>query len=171
MELWDVYDINRNRIEGRVSVRGSDDMNDDEFHIVVFVVVCDKDGKLLCSLRDRNKMFGGTYEFCGGSALSGETSRQAAERELLEETGLDVRGCPGRIIADNTKYWKGSNWFYDVWFFECDYDVDKLTPQEGEVELIRKFSVDEVKKLLSEEIFTGITGEFIDKIEKEIKKL
>ena len=113
MEIWDVYDINRNRIEGRTSVRGSDDMTDNEFHLVVFSVVCDSEGRLLCSMRDRNKMFGGTWEFCGGSALSGETSRQAAERELLEETGLDVKNCPGRIIAQNTKYWKGSNWFYD----------------------------------------------------------
>ena len=32
MELWDVYDINRNKIEGRFSVRGSEDMNDDELN-------------------------------------------------------------------------------------------------------------------------------------------
>lgn len=168
MELWDVYDINRNKIEGRVSVRGSDDMTDDEFHIVVFAVVCDSEGKLLCSMRDRNKMFGGTWEFCGGSALSGETSRQAAERELLEETGLDVRGCPGKVIADNTKYWKGSNWFYDVWMFKCDFDVDCLVPQKGEVEKIEKHSFDEVMKFLDEGNFTGITAEFIDKIGKNI---
>ena len=170
MELWDVYDINRNRIEGRTSVRGSDDMTDDEFHLVIFAVVCDSEGKLLCSMRDRNKMFGGTWEFCGGSALSGETSRQAAERELLEETGLCVKGCKGNIIAQNTKYWKGSNWFYDVWLFECDFDVDELVPQVGEVETIEKFTVDEVKELLQNKNFTGITGEFIDSIEKNIKK-
>lgn len=170
MEIWDVYDINRNRIEGRTSVRGSDDMKDDEFHLVVFVVVRDSEGKLLCSLRDRNKMFGGTYEFCGGSALLGETSRQAAERELLEETGLDVSGCRGEIIADNTKYWKGSNWFYDVWLIECDFDADKLTPQAGEVERIDKFTFDEVKRLLDENNFTGITAEFIDKIGEKIKE-
>ena len=169
MELWDVYDINRNRIEGRVSVRGSDDMTDDEFHLVVFVVVKDSDGKLLCSMRDRNKMFGGTWEFCGGSALSGETSRQAAERELLEETALNVDGCRGSIIAQNTKFWKGSNWFYDVWLFERDFDLDKLIPQEGEVERFESFTVSEVRQLLENRNFTGITAEFIDNIEKEIK--
>ena len=170
MEIWDVYDINRNRIEGRVSVRGSDDMTDDEFHLVVFAIVCDGDGKLMCSMRDRNKMFGGTWEFCGGSALSGESSRQAAERELLEETGLDVRGCRGEIIFDNTKYWKGSNWFYDVWLFECDFDVKNLVPQEGEVEKIEKFGFDEVKTLLEQENFTGITAEFIHALGEKIKK-
>ena len=169
MELWDVYDINRNKIEGRFSVRGSEDMNDDEFHIVVFAVVCDSDGNLLCSMRDRNKMFGGTWEFCGGSALAGETSRQAAERELLEETGLDVSGCEGRIIATETKYHKGSNWFYDVWLFECDSDVSLLTPQKGEVERIEKHTIDEVRKFLDEGNFTDITAEFIDKLEKNIK--
>lgn len=164
MELWDVYDINRNRIEGRVSVRGSDDMTDDEFHLVIFAAVCNSEGKLLCSLRDRNKMFGGTWEFCGGSALSGETSRQAAERELLEETGLDVKDCKGSIVAQNTKYWKGSNWFYDVWLFRCDFDVSALVPQQGEVERIDCFTFDEVKELLACKNFTGITEEFIDRI-------
>ena len=170
MEIWDVYDINRNRIEGRVSVRGSDDMTDDEFHLVVFAVVCDNEGNLLCSMRDRNKMFGGTWEFCGGSAVSGESSRQAAERELMEETGLDVRDFPGCIVATNTKYWKGSNWFYDVWLFNGDFDVNTLTPQEGEVEKMEKFTFAQVKKLLNEKNFTGITAEFIDKIGEKIKK-
>lgn len=164
MELWDVYDINRKRIEGRVSVRGSDDMTDDEFHLVIFAAVCNSEGKLLCSLRDRNKMFGGTWEFCGGSALSGETSRQAAERELFEETGLDVRNCDGEIVAQNTKYWKGSNWFYDVWLFRCEFDVSNLVPQEGEVERIDSFTFEEIKELLEKNNFTGITAEFIDKI-------
>ena len=170
MEVWDIYDINRNKIEGRTSIRGSEDMKDDEFHIVVFAVVCDSSGHLLCSMRDRNKMFGGTWEFCGGSALSGETSRQAAERELLEETGLDVSGCEGRIVATNTKYHKGSNWFYDVWLFECDFDVEKLTPQAGEVEKIEKHTLDEVKRFIKEGNFTLITKEFIDKIGENIKK-
>lgn len=170
MEVWDIYDINRNKIAGRTSVRGSEDMADDEFHIVVFAVVCDSDGNLLCSMRDRNKMFGGTWEFCGGSALVGESSRQAAQRELLEETGLDVRGCKGKIVATNTKYHKGSNWFYDVWLFECDFEVDDLVPQKGEVERIEKHTFDEVKKFLEEENFTSITKEFIDKIGKNIKK-
>lgn len=169
MEVWDIYDINRNRIDGRTSVRGSDDMKDDEFHIVVFAVVCNSDGKLLCSMRDRNKMFGGTWEFCGGSAITGETSRQAAERELLEETGLDVRGCEGRVVATNTKYWPGSNWFYDVWLFESEFDTASLTPQEGEVEKIDCFGIDQVKELLRQNNFTGITSEFIDKIEENIK--
>ena len=168
MELWDVYDINRNRIEGRVSVRGSDDMTDDEFHLVIFAVVRDSKGNLLCSMRDRNKMFGGTWEFCGGSALSGETSRQAAERELLEETGLDVSECEGRIVAENTKYWKGSNWFYDVWMFDCDFDIETLVPQPGEVERFESFTVQHVKHQLDVGNFTGITAEFIEKIEREI---
>ena len=170
MEVWDVYDINRNRIDGRTSVRGSDDMTDDEFHIVIFAVVVNSRGELMCSMRDRNKMFGGTWEFCGGSALSGETSRQAAERELLEETGLDVGSADGEIVFQNTKYWPGSNWFYDVWLFRSEFDIDKLTPQKGEVEKIDKFTFRQVKELLESKNFTGITAEFIDVIGEKIKK-
>jgi len=137
MEIWDVCDINRNLIEGRISVRGSDDMKDDEFHIVVFGVVTTPDGKIMVSKRHPDKMFGGVWEFNGGSALSGESSRQAVERELLEETGLDVKGCHGEIVKSQVKYWPGSNWIYDVWVFECEVNTQKLRPQAGEVTEIR----------------------------------
>lgn len=170
MEIWDVYDINRNKIEGRTSIRGSDDMTDDEFHLVIFAVVCNGEGEFLCSMRDRNKMFGGVYEFCGGSALSGENSRQAAERELLEETGLDVRCCDGEVVFTNTKYWKGSNWFYDVWLFRSEFDVEKLVPQPGEVEGFAALDISQVESLLGEEKFTGITREFLPYVKEKIKK-
>ena len=59
---------------------------------------------------------------------------------------------------------------YDVWLFECDFDAELLVPQEGEVEKIEKHSIDEVKKFLDEGNFTDITAEFVEKIEKNIKK-
>lgn len=170
MEIWDVCDINRNLIEGRTSVRGSDDMKDDEFHIVVFGVVCTPDGRLMVSKRHPDKMFGGVWEFNGGSALSGESSRQAVERELLEETGLDVRECKGEVVKTQVKYWPGSNWIYDVWVFTGEVDINKLVPQEGEVTEIRLQTLEWVKKKLENGEFTDLTFEFIEAVENFIKK-
>ena len=169
MELWDIYDIHRNRIEGRRSVRGSEDMSDDEFHLVVFAAAVNNNGELLIGKRDRNKMFGGVWEFCGGSAVSGEDSKQAAMRELYEETGLDVSSCTAKCVKETViKYWKGSNWFYDVWLFRCDFDIEKLTPQKGEVEELKKCSIDEVRGLLESNNFTGITAEYLDDIQENL---
>lgn len=55
-------------------------------------------------------------------------------------------------------------------FFECEFDVTALTPQKGEVEKLASFSIDEVKELLRQKSFTGITDEFINRIEENIKK-
>ena len=171
MEIWDVCDINKNIIQGRTSVRGSDDMKDDEFHIVVFGVVITPDKKLMVSKRHPDKMFGGVWEFNGGSAVSGETSRMAVERELLEETGLDIKDCYGEIVTSKVKYWPGSNWIYDVWVFVTEVDLRKLTPQENEVVEIELHSFEWVKEQLAAGNFTSLTEEFIDSVENYIKKL
>lgn len=56
--------------------------------IALAVVV--RDRKVLVQQRFRRGV-GRVYEFPGGRVEAGETARQAAQRELLEETGL--RGC------------------------------------------------------------------------------
>ena len=170
MEIWDVCDIKRNIIPGRTSVRGSDDMKDDEFHIVVFGVVKNIDGRLLVSKRHPDKMFGGVWEFNGGSALSGENSRQAVERELFEETGLDVRGCRGEVVTSRVKYYPGSNWIYDVWVFETEVDTSKLVCQQGEVTEVALHSTDWIRKSLEKGEFTSLTAEFFDDVEIFLKK-
>ena len=48
------------------------------------------DGEILLTQRVPEKTSGGRWECSGGCAVSGETSRQAAVRELYEETGLSV---------------------------------------------------------------------------------
>lgn len=170
MEIWDVCDINGKVLQGRTSVRGSDDMKDDEFHLVVFGIVATDDGRLMVSKRHPDKMFGGVWEFNGGSALSGEDSRTAVEREVLEETGLDLHGCNGEVVKRNVKYHHGSNWIYDVWMFKKKIDTDKLTPQQGEVTEIRLESLEWVKEKLKNGEFTSLTHEFIQSIENFLKK-
>ncbi len=170
MEIWDVCDINRNKIKGRTSVRGCDDMREDEFHLVVFGIAVTPDGRLMVSKRHPDEMFGGMWEFNGGSALSGEDSREAVEREVLEETGLDLKGCEGEIVKTNVKYHPGSNWIYDVWVFRTEIDTSGLVPQQGEVTEIRLESLQWVKERLNNGEFTSLTHEFIESVENFLKK-
>lgn len=50
-----------------------------------------KDGKILIVRRVAGDSWGGYYEIPGGGVDEGETFEQAALRELLEETGLEVK--------------------------------------------------------------------------------
>lgn len=88
-EWWEVVDAEGSPT-GDTYRRGAPDWPAGCFHLIVAVCVQREDGAVLLTQRAATKEFPLGWEFPGGSALAGETSRQAASRELLEETGIDV---------------------------------------------------------------------------------
>ncbi|WP_456789481.1 NUDIX hydrolase [Cellulomonas sp. P5_C5] len=88
-ELWDLTDEHGRRT-GEVVRRGEPRWPVGRWHVVVATCVVRADGRVLMTRRAATKDFPLAWEFPGGSALAGETSRGAAARELREETGLVV---------------------------------------------------------------------------------
>ena len=88
-ELWDVTDAG-GIPTGRTHRRGDPDFPVGMFHIVSSVVVVRGDGLVLMTRRAAVKDWGLYWEFPAGSALAGETSAEAAVRELGEEAGVHV---------------------------------------------------------------------------------
>ncbi|WP_205700195.1 NUDIX domain-containing protein [Erysipelothrix sp. HDW6A] len=88
IEYWDAYDCNENKI-GFDLIR-DEPIPRDMYHLVSEVLVSHEDGSFLIMKRDLQKQsYPGLYEAsAGGSALKGEDALEAAQRELLEETGL-----------------------------------------------------------------------------------
>lgn len=83
MELWDLYDKNRNPI-GREHIRGNE-IPDGCYHIVVHVWIRNSKGQYLISQRSANRpAFPLMWETVGGSVLKSETSLQGAIREVQE---------------------------------------------------------------------------------------
>ena len=90
MELWDLYDENRLPL-GRTHPRG-EPVPKGAYHLAVIVVILNARGEVLLTRRAREKdACPGWWENTGGSALAGETSREAITRELREETGIAAR--------------------------------------------------------------------------------
>ena len=89
-EWWDVLDA-QGAQTGDSFLRGAANWPRGRFHLIVAVCVQREDGAVLLTQRSASKKeFPFAWEFPGGSALSGESSRDAASRELREETGIDV---------------------------------------------------------------------------------
>lgn len=148
MELWDAYDKDFRRIEGRSLVRG-EDIPEGIYHLVCDVLVRHVDGSYLLMRRDPRKHHGGLWEAtAGGSALQGEQPLDCARRELREETGIRAEELRelGRVRSGNTHYME----------FLCvtDGPKDGVTLQEGETVAYRWVSRTEFLSLRSGELVT-----------------
>lgn len=86
MEYFDLYTFDRKPL-GKKIQRGAP-IPSGEYHIVVQVMTVNSRGEILLTQRVPEKTSGGKWECSGGCAISGESSREAAVRELFEETGI-----------------------------------------------------------------------------------
>ena len=90
MELWDIYDRDKQRT-GRTMKRNDWHMQPGDFHLTVLGVIRHTNGKYLITKRVMTKAWApGSWEVSGGAAQAGEDSLDAVKREIKEETGLDV---------------------------------------------------------------------------------
>lgn len=148
-EVWDIYDENRIKT-GRTMIRGNEIKNGD-YHLVVHVCIFNSKGELLIQQRTLNKKsYPGMWDVSvGGSAILGDSSQTAAERETLEEIGLKINLQDKRPRI--TLNFKGG--FDDVYLIKMDVNIDELVLQEEEVSDVKWASLEEVLTLLKENKF------------------
>ena len=155
MELWDIYDSNKQRT-GRTMKRNDWCLKDGEYHLTVLGVVVRPDGKFLITQRVMTKAWApGWWEVSGGAAQAGEDSQDAVKREILEETGLDVTGCEGVYLFTYHREnpGKGDNYFVDVYRFIKDFDEKEVKPQEEETLGFQLATAQEIKAIADQGIF------------------
>ncbi len=140
-ELWDVYDKDR-CLTGKLHRRG-DLLDPGEFHLVVQIWLRNSKGDYLLTKRAPNKGFPLMWEFTGGSALAGDTSLDAALREVKEETGLELRPENGTVIFQ----YSGADYHTDVWLFVQDFDLQDVVLQENETCDKMYASLSQIKEL------------------------
>ncbi len=145
MELWDVYDKDRNRT-GKTKVRGQA-FEEGEYHQVVHICIFNSREELLIQQRQPFKegwsnMWDVTV---GGSSLTGESSGQAAERELFEEIGYKASLSETRpFVTVNFSYG-----FDDFYLLEDDeIDIESLELQYEEVQGVKWASKAEIMEMI-----------------------
>ena len=155
MELWDIYDSDKKRT-GRTMKRNDWHLKDGEYHLTVLGVIHRPDGRFLITRRVMTKAWApGWWEVSGGAVQAGEDSAVAVAREIHEETGLDVSGCPDgyRFTYRRDNPGEGDNYFVDVYRFELDFNERDLKLQEEETMGYRLATLDEIKELDAQGIF------------------
>ena len=150
MELFDLYTADRVKLD-RTMVRG-DAVPEGCYRIVVHVCIFDPEGRMLIQQRQPFKegwcnMWDITV---GGSAVAGDTSRTAAERETREEIGLDIDLTDVRPSL--TLYWEHG--FDDYYLLTRELDPASLHLQYEEVQTVRWATREEIHRMIDD-------GEFI----------
>ena len=158
MEQWDLYDSDR-MPTGEIHQRGKP-VPEGRYHTVVHVVIFNHKGEMLIQQRQPFKegwpnMWDITV---GGSAIAGDDSRSAAERETLEEIGLRIdlsRELPKITLPFDCG-------FDDVYTLVMDVDLTSLTLQESEVQQVKWATEADILQMLSDGRFIPYHKAFIE---------
>ncbi|BBF43525.1 putative Nudix hydrolase YfcD [Lachnospiraceae bacterium KM106-2] len=146
MERWDIYD--RNRIKtGKTMLRGSE-FSQGDYHMVVHVCIFNRKGEMLIQQRQPFKEgWPDKWDFSvGGSSIAGESSYQAAEREVFEEIGYRIdlsKTRPSLTVNFNLG-------FDDMYVVQEEIDSEKLTLQKEEVKQVKWASKEEIIRMIEQ---------------------
>jgi isopentenyldiphosphate isomerase len=149
MEIWDLYDQNRKKLN-QTMVRG-DVIPEGCFHLVVESIIINRSKQVLIQKRHPEKKgYPGYWEFsCGGSATTGDSSLEAMKREIKEEIGIDLNEANVQDVLFNTF----NQSHYDFYFITQDIDQADIIMQPEEVVDCKWVTFEEVMQLLKEEKF------------------
>ena len=144
MELWDLYDRDRN-LTGLSQIRGKP-IPEGRYHLVVHVWIRNASGEYLISQRspDREKD-PLKWESVGGSALMGEDSLSAALREVQEEVGVSLNPNQGKVVK--TMLREHLQDIVDIWLFEYDGQIDISKASTKEVAQAHWMEVEDIRAL------------------------
>ena len=159
MEIWDIYDKDRVKT-GETMIRGHE-KPEGAYHLLVFIAVFNTSGQMLIQQRQPFKEgWPGKWDItAGGSAISGDSSQQAAARELYEEVGIKTdfsHDLPHFTINSDRKH------FCDYYLMRWDVDVDSLNVPNDEVAQVKWATKEEILTMIDEGSFVPKQDGIID---------
>lgn len=143
-EYWDIYDSSRNKTT-RTIERGTP-FKEGEYYVCCEIWILNSKGEILITKRHPSKKAGGMWEFTGGGVLAGETTGDAAVREVKEELGIDI----SRTDIELLSVYQHRNYFMDIYKAQIDINLNDLKLQENEVTDAKWVDKDTLQQMIAE---------------------
>lgn len=150
MEMFDIYTENREKT-GRTIERGNKFAKGD-YRFVVHACILNNKGEMLIQQRQPFKSsWANMWDLtAAGSVIAGETSKQAVQRELFEELGIEIDFSDIRPQL-TMNFEEG---FDDIYIIKCDdININTLKLQYEEVQCVKWASMKEIEEMLHKGIF------------------
>lgn len=160
MEIWDILDENGERT-GRTMLR-SEKIKPGDYYLAVHIWIINSKGEYLIQKRAEDKsLWPGMWAATGGAAVSGESSLEAALREVEEELGF--RPNPNNL--NFLERIKRKDWFTDLWILRQDIGIESIIMQLEEVCDVLWATKEEILQMVQEKRFVNYSYliEFLSK--------
>ena len=130
------------------------------WHRIVVIAIIDKEGHILMQQRAKDKETNpGKWDVSvAGHVSAGQTSIEAAIREVKEEIGIDLEEKDLQYMLTYQTGRKVKDYFYanhifDFYLVKTEViDVSKIKIQESEVEQVKLCNIEEVENMLSKNV-------------------
>jgi 8-oxo-dGTP pyrophosphatase MutT (NUDIX family) len=126
---------------------------------IVSAVILSRDGKIILAHKNNKGVYPGTWGIFGGGIEKGESQREALNREVLEESGIDISKYSAILVqeskgeSEKTLKETGERVFVKMNFFtykvvmdDMDADSIKVTIDHEHIEY-KWFEVPELKSI------------------------
>jgi len=162
MELWDIYDRNRNKT-GKTIKRG-ERLQKDEFHLIVHIWIKNSNNEFLIQQRSEKVKNPLVWSTTGGSAVAGEDSFTAALREVKEELGIDLTKEKGYLFEEGIYEEDNQQYLSDTYLYFIDLDIKDLKLQTEEVKQVKFEKMSIIKQMMANNQF--FIYDYLDELEK-----
>lgn len=154
-ELIDVLDENGNKT-GKIETR-KEVHEKGLWHRIIVVSIIDRNGHLLMQQRSLNKDSNpGKWDVSAtGHVSSGQTSIEAAVREVSEELGIEINEKELKYILTYKNSRQIKENYIDKQIYDCyivnkeEIDIKDIKIQESEVEQVRLCDINDFKELIA----------------------
>ena len=159
MELLDVYDDFGNKTN-KVVERGEQvkKLNPDEHIAIGVIFIENKEGLFLIQKTSLEK--GGLYSSTGGHVCHNETPLESIKREVLEELGINIDNDPveslGFLLYDRP--------IRHIFYLKKDININDICTQKEEVDFVKYMNVDEINKLIDDNMMLASHGILFKKV-------
>ncbi len=154
METIDLYDGDRKRTN--VTITRGEPIPENFYMFAVAIWVVTPDGKLLTTLRSKDKsIMPNLWENTAGCLMVGEDSLEGAKRELFEETGIVATDDELERIME-LKY---PSYLFDVYLLKKDININDIVLQEGETEDVKLVTLTEFDEMIKKDIVASTVAE------------
>lgn len=149
MEIWDLY--TKDRIKTNETMLRGTQITKGFYRLVVHVCIFNSQEEMLIQQRQPFKSgWSNMWDITvGGSAIAGDTSQSAGEREVYEEIGYNL-SLAGIRPSITINFDEG---FDDMYLIQQNLDISKLKLQDEEVKDVRWASKEEILTMIEEETF------------------